>query len=53
MFYLMSRGISAEARQMLIAFLEDFIDGVEGEVLQDFAMAPVRAWLEANGNKGS
>ena len=51
----MSRGISAEeARQMLIAaFLEDAIDGVEGEVLQDFAMAPVRAWLEANGNKGS
>ena len=55
MFYLMSRGISAEeARQMLIAaFLEDAINGVEGDVLQDFAMAPVRAWLEANGNKGS
>ncbi|MGC6484139.1 MAG: Fe-S cluster assembly protein SufD [Candidatus Puniceispirillales bacterium] len=47
LFYLMSRGITAEvARQMLIeAFLEDALAGVEGEALHNFALPPVKAWL--------
>lgn len=47
LFYLMSRGITAEhARQMLIeAFLEDSLNDVKGEVLHDFALKPVKAWL--------
>lgn len=49
LFYLMSRGIAEEtARQMLIAaFLEDSIEGVEDEILQAFALSPVKSWLES------
>ena len=51
LFYLMSRGISAEeARQILIeAFLADVVDEIEDGTMRDFAMAPVAEWLKRLG----